>query len=156
MASNEFRLASTGINNEGKLPRKYTGEGQGAQKDISPPLEWYNIPEGTKSLAVVVEDLDGGEPDGPITYGTLGSLGGDEHTAYNQRVPEGSGKQEEMGGDYTEIEEGINYWKLPNWRGPILSSHSQSHRFEFKVSKEKLLDSMEGHVLGEAVMMAIF
>ncbi|KAL5710096.1 hypothetical protein ACHQM5_020702 [Ranunculus cassubicifolius] len=168
MASNEFRLASAGINNEGKLPRKYTGEGQGAQKDISPPLEWYNVPEGTKSLAVVVEDLDGGEPDGPMVPWVHWVVMNIPPTI--KGLPEGfSGKQEEMGGDYAEIKEGINYWKLPNWRGPILSSHSQSHRFEFKVyalddtlhlgnkvTKEKLLDSMEGHVLGEAVMMAIF
>lgn len=41
MSSDEFRLVSPTIDNDGKLPRKYTKGGQGAKKDISPPLEWY-------------------------------------------------------------------------------------------------------------------
>lgn len=63
--ADEFRLVSPEIDNEGRLPRKYTGEGQGAKKNLSPPVEWYNVPEGTKSLALVVQDLDISDPDGP-------------------------------------------------------------------------------------------
>lgn len=40
--SHEFRLVSPHIDHEGRLPRQYTGEGQGAKKNISPPLEWYD------------------------------------------------------------------------------------------------------------------
>lgn len=57
-AADEFRLVSPAIHHEGRLPRKYTDDGQGALKNISPPLEWYNVPEGTKSLALVVQDVD--------------------------------------------------------------------------------------------------
>jgi len=41
MSSEELRLVSPTIDNDGKLPRKYTMAGQGVKKDISPPLEWY-------------------------------------------------------------------------------------------------------------------
>lgn len=41
MSSEEFRLVSPTIDNDGNLPRKYTQGGQGAKKDLSPPLEWY-------------------------------------------------------------------------------------------------------------------
>jgi phosphatidylethanolamine-binding protein (PEBP) family uncharacterized protein len=44
-----FRLTSSGLSPGGRIPRKYTVDGQGAQKDMSPPLEWYGVPEGTKS-----------------------------------------------------------------------------------------------------------
>ncbi len=40
------------------IPRKYTGEGE----DISPPLAWTGLPEGTKELALIVDD-----PDAPIS-----------------------------------------------------------------------------------------
>lgn len=66
MASDEFRLVSPQIDNEGRLPRKFTGEGQGAKKNISPPLECYNVAQGTKSLALVVEDMGAPDPSGPI------------------------------------------------------------------------------------------
>ncbi|KAH7514665.1 uncharacterized protein LOC107431250 [Ziziphus jujuba] len=166
MASDEFRLVSPDIGNEGRLPRKYTGEGQGAKKNISPPLEWYNLPPGTKTLALVVQDLDAPEPDGPIVPWTHWVVVNIPATV--KRLPEGfSGKEEELGGEYAGIKEGNNDWKVPGWRGPVLPVHG--HRFEFKlyalddeidvgnkVTKEKLLEAIEGHVLGEAVLMAIF
>ncbi|ERN05209.1 hypothetical protein AMTR_s00007p00042900 [Amborella trichopoda] len=49
---------------------KYTGEGQGAKKNISPPVEWYGVPEGTKSLALVIQDIDAPDPNGPIVLWT--------------------------------------------------------------------------------------
>ncbi|KAK4268559.1 hypothetical protein QN277_025201 [Acacia crassicarpa] len=64
--SEEFRLVSPTISNEGKIPRHYTDEGQGAKRNVSPPLEWYNLPEGTKTLALVVEDIDAPDPEGSI------------------------------------------------------------------------------------------
>ncbi|CAI9761887.1 unnamed protein product [Fraxinus pennsylvanica] len=164
--SDEFRLVSPHIDHEGRLPRQYTGEGQGAKKNLSPPLEWYNLPEGTKSLALLVEDLDGGEPDGPIVPWVHWVVVNIPPTL--KGLPEGfSGKGEELGGEYSKIKEGIHYWKQPGWRGPVLPHHG--HRFQFKlyalddelhlgnkVTKEKMLEAIEGHVLGEAVLMAKF
>ncbi|CAI9097280.1 OLC1v1033668C1 [Oldenlandia corymbosa var. corymbosa] len=168
--SDEFRLVSPPIDKEGKLPRKYTGEGQGAKKNLSPPLEWYNMPEGTKSLALIVQDLDGGEPDGPMMPWAHWVVINIPPTL--KGLPEGfSGKEEDMGGDYAGIKEGNNDWKIPGWSGPMLPPpvHSHGHRFEFKlyalddqlhlgnkVTKDKVLEAIEGHVLGEAVLMATF
>lgn len=165
--SDEFRLVSPGINNEGRLPRKYTGEGQGAKKNISPPLEWYNLPPGTQSLALVVQDLDASDPDGPMVPWAHWVVVNIPPTI--KGLPEGfSGKEEEAAGDYAGIKEGNNGWKVPGWRGPILPNH-HGHRFEFrlyaldhqphlgnKVTKEKVMEAIGGHVLGEAVLMATF
>ncbi|XP_052176011.1 uncharacterized protein LOC127790509 [Diospyros lotus] len=170
-ASDEFRVVSPGISHEGRLPRKYTGDGQGAKKDLSPPLEWYNVPEGTKSLALVVHDLDPQDPDGPIIPWSHWVVVNIPPTL--KGLPEGfSGKEEEAGGEYSGIKEGVNYWKVPGWRGPKLPTPGhqlQAHRLEFrlfalddelhlgnKVTKEKLLEAVEGHVLGEASFVAYF
>ncbi|XAR68785.1 hypothetical protein NMG60_11000150 [Bertholletia excelsa] len=163
-AGDEFRVVSPGTDKEGRLPRKYTGDGQGAKKNISPPVEWYNVPAEAKSLALVVEDIDGQEPDGPaapwthwVVVNILPAMKG---------LPEGfSGKEDTGGGG--SLKEGNNDWKVPGWRGPQLPS--PGHRLEFKlfaledelnlgnkVTKEKLLDAIEGHVLGEAVFVAYF
>jgi Raf kinase inhibitor-like YbhB/YbcL family protein len=130
MASDEFRLVSPPINHEGRLPRKYAWEGQGALKNLSPPLEWYNVPDGTKTLALVVQDIDAPDPSGPIVPGTIWVVVNIPPTV--NRLAEGfSGKKEELGDEYAGIKEGHNNWKVPGWRGPKLPSHG--HRFEFKL-----------------------
>ena len=41
------------------IPKKYTGEGV----DVSPPLSWSGLPEGTKELALVCDDPDAPQED---------------------------------------------------------------------------------------------
>ncbi|KAK6231188.1 hypothetical protein SCA6_001261 [Theobroma cacao] len=126
----QFRLVSPAINHEGRLPRKYTDEGQGAKKNLSPPLEWYNVPEGTRTLALVVEDIDAPDPSEPIVRWTCWVVVNIPPTL--KGLPEGfSGKEEEAGGDYAEIKEGSNDHKVPGWHGPKLPSHG--HRFQFRL-----------------------
>lgn len=59
-SSTKLTITSKAFENNGPIPRKYTCEGRG----ISPPLEIWNIPLGTQSLAITVHDpdaaLDGG------------------------------------------------------------------------------------------------
>ncbi|KAJ4767149.1 Phosphatidylethanolamine-binding protein [Rhynchospora pubera] len=162
-----FKLVSPTFDHGGKFPRQYTNGGQGERKDLSPPLEWYNVPEGTKSLALVVEDADAtSEPDGPAvpwTHWVLVNI-----LPSIKRLPEGlSHKEESLGHEYEQIKEGHNDWKVPGWCGPV--HQTGNHRIVFKlyalddemhlgnkVTKEKLLDAIEGHVLGEAELMAVF
>ena len=47
-------ISSKAFQNEGLIPSRYTCDGE----DINPPLEVDNIPEGTKTLAIIVEDPD--------------------------------------------------------------------------------------------------
>jgi len=49
-----FRLRSGAFVNGGSIPSRYTCDG----KDVSPPLEWGDPPEGTRNLALVCVDLD--------------------------------------------------------------------------------------------------
>ncbi|KAH0635820.1 hypothetical protein KY289_035735 [Solanum tuberosum] len=128
---------------------------------MSPPLEWYNLPQDTKSLSLVVQDIDA--PIVPWVIWVVTNI-----PPSLKGLPEGfSGKGDELGGDYGHVKEGINDEKVPGWRGPKLPNHG--HRFEFKlfalddelklgnkVTKDKLLEAVEGHVLGEAVLTAIF
>jgi Raf kinase inhibitor-like YbhB/YbcL family protein len=47
-------MTSPAIPAGGQIPPQYTCDGS----DISPPLAWSGLPEGTRSLVVVVEDPD--------------------------------------------------------------------------------------------------
>lgn len=54
MANKNFKLVSKEFNNESRIPSKFTCD----SKDVSPHLKWENIPDGTQSLVLIVDDPD--------------------------------------------------------------------------------------------------
>ena len=56
-----FKLSSPAFAPNGPIPSRYTCEGA----DISPPLEWSDPPDGTRSFALVVDDPDAPDPAKP-------------------------------------------------------------------------------------------
>jgi hypothetical protein len=60
-----MKISSTAFGPNGLIPTKYTCEGE----DVSPPLTFADIPAGTKSLALIVDDPDAPDPAHPkITW----------------------------------------------------------------------------------------
>ncbi|HWW63868.1 MAG TPA: YbhB/YbcL family Raf kinase inhibitor-like protein [Sphingomonadaceae bacterium] len=47
-------LSSPAFADAGRLPMRFTADGEG----VSPPLVWGDVPAGTRSLALIVEDPD--------------------------------------------------------------------------------------------------
>ncbi|HVS59763.1 MAG TPA: hypothetical protein VHE82_03605, partial [Gemmatimonadaceae bacterium] len=58
LRSMPFKLSSPAFAPNGPIPSKYTCEGA----DISPPLEWSDPPDGTRSFALIVDDPDAPDP----------------------------------------------------------------------------------------------
>ena len=56
-----MELTSRAFTNEGRIPKKYTCEGD----DSSLPLQWSGAPDGTKSFALIVDDPDAPDPAAP-------------------------------------------------------------------------------------------
>ena len=54
-------LSSPVFNHKGPIPKLYTCQG----KDISPRLKWSGLPNGTKSVALIVDDPDAPDPAAP-------------------------------------------------------------------------------------------
>jgi phosphatidylethanolamine-binding protein (PEBP) family uncharacterized protein len=50
----KLTITSTSFAHQGEIPRKYTCHGD----DVSAPLSWSNVPAGTQSLALIVDDPD--------------------------------------------------------------------------------------------------
>jgi len=48
-------LFSSAFEHNGKIPSKYTCDGD---RELSPPLVWSGVPEGTKSLVLIMDDPD--------------------------------------------------------------------------------------------------
>src|SRR5688572_4607792 len=100
-------LKSSAFVQEGKIPSTFTCEG----KDVSPPLEWTGVPEGTKSFALIVDDPDAPDPRAPKMTWVHWVLYDISPTVTS--LPEGAGKKPPAG-----AKEGINDWKRTGYGGP--------------------------------------
>jgi Raf kinase inhibitor-like YbhB/YbcL family protein len=49
-----MKIASTAFANDGMIPAKFTCDGA----DISPPLQWNDVPANAKTLALICDDPD--------------------------------------------------------------------------------------------------
>ena len=62
-------LRSVAFDDHGTIPTRFTADGDG----LSPPLQWSGLPEGTRSLALLVEDVDAPLPQ-PLVHLVLHAM----------------------------------------------------------------------------------
>jgi phosphatidylethanolamine-binding protein (PEBP) family uncharacterized protein len=60
-ATMAMSLNSPAFQQNGQIPSKYTCEGE----DVSPPLAWEGVPNGAKSLVLIIDDPDAPDPKAP-------------------------------------------------------------------------------------------
>ena len=141
----------------GEIPTEYTCQGD----DISPDLSWSGIPEGARSLALIVDDPDAPDPAAPkmtyvhwVLYNIPTSADGLPKAVASGDLPFGT-------------REGLNDWSRPGYGGPCppIGRHRYFHKLYAldtvlpdlgTPTKAKLLKAMEGHVLEEAVLMGTY
>jgi Raf kinase inhibitor-like YbhB/YbcL family protein len=64
-----IEVSSSEFAGDNTVPAKYTADGVG----VSPPLEWGDLPPGTSSVAVIVEDADSPTPH-PLVHAIVVNL----------------------------------------------------------------------------------
>ncbi|MBN2297543.1 MAG: YbhB/YbcL family Raf kinase inhibitor-like protein [Deltaproteobacteria bacterium] len=132
------------------VPPKYTCDG----RNVSPPLSWSGLPEGTRSVALICDDPDA--PAGTWVHWVYYDL-----ALEIQELPEDI---EPMGKPAAGGTQGINDFGNLGYGGPC--PPSGTHRYFFKlyaldtelnlppgITKKELLDAMKGHILGQAEMI---
>jgi Raf kinase inhibitor-like YbhB/YbcL family protein len=108
----DFALTSSAFQDDAPIPRRHTCEGE----DLSPPLAWTAPPEGTVSLALVVDDPDA--PGGTFTHWLAWGL------------PGGQGGLAE--GEAPRVE-GENDFGTSGYRGPCPPRGHGPHRYSFRL-----------------------
>ncbi|MBI5388772.1 YbhB/YbcL family Raf kinase inhibitor-like protein [Candidatus Woesearchaeota archaeon] len=129
------------------IPTRFTCQGE----DMNPPLEITNLPTGTKSLVLIVDDPDapGGNWDHWVVWNIPPTT-----TLEEDEVPEGA-------------VEGINDFGKHTYGGPC--PPKGTHRYFFKLfaldtilalpeasGKQEVLAAMQGHILADATLVGLY
>ncbi|XSG86280.1 MAG: YbhB/YbcL family Raf kinase inhibitor-like protein [Methylohalobius sp. ZOD2] len=150
-------LTSSEFDHNESLPALYTCDGE----NVSPPLKWSGIPEGTRSLALIVDDPDAPDPRAPKmtwVHWVLYNLPPDSaellQNVTRAQLPSGT-------------REGLNDWKRTGYGGPC--PPVGRHRYFFKLyaldtvlpdlgqpTKQRLEEAMAGHVLEETALVGTY
>jgi Raf kinase inhibitor-like YbhB/YbcL family protein len=145
-------LTSHAFRHQEPIPAIYTCDG----KNISPPLAWFGVPPGTKSLVLIVDD-----PDAPgrawvhwILYNLPPDSTGLPEAVKPRQLPAGT-------------REGLNDFRTTGYGGPC--PPSGRHRYFHKLyaldtmlpdlgapTKARLEKAMRGHVLAEAELAGTY
>ncbi len=133
------------------IPQRFTCDGE----NINPLLEIKNVPQGAKSLALIMDDPDA--TGGRIwDHWILWNI--DPKTQYitEDSVPGGA-------------TEGLNSWNKNKYGGPCPPEGSKPHRYIFNVyaldvlldipassTKADLAQAMEGHTIEKTTLMGLY
>lgn len=149
-----MELRSKAFKEGQSIPRKHTCDGP----DLSPPLEWSDVPQGTNAFALLMEDPDAAT--GSWVHWLLYDL-----PAEARSLPEGVSPTETLprGGA-----QGKNDFGRIGYGGPC-PPPGRPHRYFFRLyalssrvnlppgaSKQQLLRAMEGNVKAEAQLMGTY
>jgi len=144
----KMRLTSPAFKDNAEIPARYTCDGD----NINPELVIENVPSGTKSLALLMEDPDA--PNGLWVHWIVWNIRPNMGVLVERAEPR-------------ESVIGKNSWGHNRYGGPC--PPSGTHRYMFKLfaldttiglagtaSKGELEVAMEDHVLGQAVLTGLY
>ncbi len=153
-----IKIESPAFRNNQRIPEKYTADGQ----DISVPLNWSNIPDGTKELAIICDD-----PDAPTTHPWVHWLIykiPPSITALKENIP----KQPRLT-DPPNALQGKNSWGKIGYNGPAPPKGHGTHHYYFKIyaldtklnvnqalDKQQLLEAMDGHIIAQGQLVGTY
>lgn len=144
----DLRISSAVFVEGGSIPAKYTCDGG----DVNPPLTMENVPAGSRSLALIVDDPDA--PVGMWVHWVVWNISPATVEIKEGSIPAGA-------------REGKNDWRRNSYGGPC--PPSGTHRYFFKLyaldatlnlgpdsSKKDLERAMHGHVIAQAQLMGVY
>ncbi len=143
-----MKLTSSAFENNQFIPAKYSCDGQ----DISPSLSINDVPKGTQSLVIIVDDPD--SPSGTFTHWLIWNISPQTAEMTEGNIP-------------SEAAQGKNDFGKVGFGGPCPSSGT--HHYQFKlyaldtmldlassVTKSDIEKAMQGHILEQALLVGLY
>jgi len=156
-----LEITSTAFKQGHPIPKKYTGEGS----DVSPPLAWFGLPQGTKELALICDDPDA-PTDEPWVHWVIYKIPADV-----KGLPEGMPRKPRLK-DPPDALQGKNSWpagEAIGYRGPMPPPRHGVHHYYFKLyaleaqvsaepglDKKALMEAIRSHILAEGELMGTY
>jgi hypothetical protein len=149
-----MNITSSSFPNNGAIPARHTCDGH----DVSPELFWSGIPEGTRSLALIMDDPDAPDPAAPkrtwvhwVLYNIPADAAGLAEGIATAELPSGT-------------REGLNDWHRTGYGGPCppVGNHRYFHKLYAldtvlpdlnRPTKADLEKAMHGHIIGHAELI---
>ncbi|HTY69364.1 MAG TPA: YbhB/YbcL family Raf kinase inhibitor-like protein [Alphaproteobacteria bacterium] len=149
-----FSIISPAFESGGRIPPKYTRDGE----NLSPPLQWRDVPKDTRSLALVIEDPDA--PSGTFRHWAVYNI---KPTQTALREGLSSTKADHLG-------YGVNDFGYPRYDGPQPPKGHGPHHYHFRLialdvpsldlpptaNAEDVLNAARSHRLDETELVGIF
>lgn len=152
-----FTVTTRSFSSGDPIPQKYTCQGE----DVSPPFAIHNPPEGTESLALLVDDPDA--PDKTFTHWVLFNL-----PPQTSVLSEGVDVDEDFGDGSDVPLEGVNDFGGVGYGGPC-PPPGTLHHYHFRfyaldtrldlasgATRKQLTQAIDGHVLDETDYIGTF
>ncbi len=145
-----MQITSQAFNNNELIPVKYTCDGE----NFSPPLKWQEVPENTKSFALIIDDPDA--PAGIWTHWILYNIPVDTRSLAENMTPLPTGSKT-----------GLNSWSKKEYGGPCPPSgrhhyHIKLYALDIMIPHEEDLDRVklqqviQSHILAEAEIVGLY
>lgn len=149
-----MQITSNAFEAAGKIPKKYTGEGE----DISPSLSWKDEPRATESFALIVDDPDA-PTENPWVHWVVYNIPKDIHSlAENADI-------EQLG-----ALQGITDFKTAKYGGPMPPKGHGTHHYNFTLyaldtpkldlkpgaNKDDLLNTIRGRILAQTTLTGTY
>jgi len=157
-AQGEIDLSSPAFANGARLPERFTADGDG----VSPPLIWGEVPVGTHSLALIVEDPDAPAL-APLVHAIVWGI-----SATERRLAEGAIVSDGDGGaDGRDV--GRNSFFSEGWLPPDPPTGHGSHDYVFQLfalsetpelitnpGRGTIVEAMAGKVLAAGLLVGTY
>ncbi|MCH8864816.1 MAG: YbhB/YbcL family Raf kinase inhibitor-like protein [Chloroflexi bacterium] len=150
----ELTVSSTVFREGETIPAKYTCQGE----DISPSITWGEPPDGTRSLAIIVDDPDA--PGGVFTHWIIFNLPAD-----TRQLPAAVPTQPRLD---SGARQGKTDFGRVGYGGPC-PPPGKPHRYQFTVyaldrtldlaagaSRSQVLEAMQGNILSRGRLTGIY
>ena len=154
----QITIQTTAFAGNETIPRKYTGD----DADLSPPLTWAGLPEGTKELALIVDDPDAPRPE-PWVHWVIYKIPADAGG-----LPEAISTSERPSEPPGALQGKTDFGSI-GYGGPAPPRGHGVHRYFFKLyaldtkldlgpgaTKHELLKTMQGHVLAQGELVGTY
>jgi len=156
-ATQRIDVTSAAFAFNARMPSRFTADGEG----LSPPLAWADVPPGTASIAIIVEDADAPTPH-PLVHAIVvelpGEAGGLDEGALTS--PQHTG---------VDLDIGRNSFFRQSWLPPDPPPGHGEHRYVFQVfalsegkpfskvpGRGELLDAILARALGSGCIIGTY